>query len=55
VMLYLYEHYGGARLTRAELVEQHAEQHGGFDDVLAKLGYHKSARRVCGLGGGERS
>jgi immune inhibitor A len=45
-MLYLYEHYGGARLTRAEMAASSASNMAVFDQVLAKLGYHQKADDV---------
>jgi immune inhibitor A len=45
-MLYLYEHYGGARFTQAELADRNYSNMALFDDVLAKLGYHQRADDV---------
>jgi hypothetical protein len=45
-MLYLYEHYGGTRFTRAELADRNLSNMAVFDDVLAKLGYHVRADDV---------
>jgi immune inhibitor A len=45
-MLYLYEHYGGVRLTRAVLADSTLSNMALFDDVLAKLGYHQRADDV---------
>ncbi len=45
-MLYLYEHYGGARLTKAVLADRDLSNMALFDDVLARLGYHQSADDV---------
>jgi hypothetical protein len=45
-MLYLYEHYGGTRFTRAELADSQYSNMAVFDDVLAKLGYKASADDV---------
>ncbi len=45
-MLYLYEHYGGSRFTRAELTDHNYSNMVVFDDVLAKLGYKQSADDV---------
>lgn len=45
-MLYLYEHYGGTRLTRAELADRTHSNMAVFDDVLARLGYKVTADDV---------
>jgi hypothetical protein len=45
-MLYLYEHYGGARFLRAELADSNLSNMAVFDDVLAKLGYTQRANDV---------
>jgi immune inhibitor A len=45
-MLYLYEHFGGARVTRLEIADRGLSHMALFDDMLAKLGSPVNANQV---------
>jgi hypothetical protein len=45
-MLYLYEHFGGDRATRAEMADNRLSGMALFDDLLPRLGVHESANQL---------
>jgi immune inhibitor A len=45
-MLYLYEHFGGARVTRLEIADRGLSHMALFDQMLARLGSAKDANQV---------
>ncbi|HWE63713.1 MAG TPA: hypothetical protein VHB98_18520, partial [Chloroflexota bacterium] len=45
-MLYLYEHFGGARATRMELSDNGLSGMALFDDLLPRLGVHETANQL---------